>query len=69
MKMSKQTQEVVKAVNLYLKNNRIKDTGNTVFNVVIYGLLDADCYHGYNYYDDLGRVNPKEFTHIEILTA
>lgn len=69
MKISKQTRELVKATNLYLKNNHIKDTSDPVFNIIIYGLIQANCYHGYNYYDESGKVNPENYTHLQILTA
>ncbi len=53
MKRSKQLQTVVDKTNEYLRNNKIKDEGDSAFMVVMWALLETKTYHGFNYYKDM----------------
>ena len=52
MKRTKQLQAMVDRTNEYLKNNHIKDEGDSAFMVVSQVLLDTHTYKGYNMYKD-----------------
>lgn len=49
---AKQLQKVVDEVNHYLRNSRIKDESNPMFHIIMYALMEAGAYRGFNYYKD-----------------
>ena len=69
MKMTKQVKTMVEATNEYLKYNHVKDTNDSLFNNMCWLLLQAGCYHGYNYFtlegEHAGGDN-EQFDHLEI---
>lgn len=69
MKQTKQVRKMVETVNQYLRDNHIKDDGNPVFATMEWLLLQADCYHGFNYFTAEGQhsggINEK-FDHLEL---
>ena len=56
-RMTKQTKAIVTEVNNYLKVNHIKDEGDTTFVVMQHALLRSNCYHGFNYYTEDGKLS------------
>lgn len=68
-KMTKQTKEMVNAVNDYLRYRHVKDTSDHMFSDMCWLLLQADCYYGYNYFTLEGTLSGgdnEEFDHLEI---
>ena len=57
MKRTKQTENLIKHVNEYLKNNHIKSMSNPVFLVVCSALIDSKIYNGFNFYTIDGRLS------------
>lgn len=53
MKRTKQLQTVVDKTNEYLRNNKIKDQGDSAFMVVQWALLETHTYQGFNYYKEI----------------
>lgn len=49
-RQTKQVQKMVSAVNEYLKEHYITDGDNDMFSTMVWLLLRADCYKGYNMY-------------------
>lgn len=66
MKRTKQMQILVDDTNRYLKANRITKTNDSVFIIVTNGLIHADCYHGFNWHDESGRLAPENPHHLFI---
>lgn len=69
MKMTKQIKTAVNAVNVYLRNNHIKEEADPVFSITTYALIDAGCYHGFNYFTEDGRLSGglnENFDHLEL---
>lgn len=58
MKMTKQTQNMVKSINQYFQDNKIKSEYNDMFLVVSYALMQANTYKGFNWFDASGKVVP-----------
>lgn len=70
-KMAKQTIAMVEAANRYFRYAHIKDETNDTFHSLCWLLLQADCYHGYNYFKADGTLSGginEEFDHLEIYT-
>lgn len=79
MKRTKQLQAVVDKTNEYLRNNKIKDEGNSAFLVVQWALLDTNTYRGFNMYKDkeladgtiisvlAGTDDPNKFDYLQLL--
>ena len=70
MKMTKQTRIMVNEVNDYLKAYHIKNESDNIFVMMCYLLLKAECYHGFNYFTEDGKLSGginKTFDHLEIL--
>lgn len=67
-RMTKQTKAMVEATNEYLRLNHVKAEDDSMFVLMSYLLLRADCYHGFNYFTVDGRhsggINEK-FDHLE----
>lgn len=78
MKRSKQLQTVVDKTNEYLKNNRIKDEGDSAFMVVCWALLETKTYRGFNMFKDkvlsdgtvisvhAGTDDPEKFDYLQL---
>lgn len=66
MRRSKQMQIMVDDANLYFKHNAITETSDAVFIIITAGLIHAGCYHGYNWHDERGCLNPKNKHHLYI---
>ena len=66
MRRSKQMQIMVDDANLYLKHNAITETSDAVFLIVTNGLIHAECYHGFNWHDECGRIAPENPHHLFI---
>lgn len=66
MKRTKQMGILVNDTNIYLKANRITKTSDPVFNIVTNSLIHADCYHGFNWMDESGRIAPQNPHHLYI---
>ena len=66
MKRTKQMQILVDDANIYLKANNVTKTSDTVFIIVTNGLIHADCYHGFNWMDESGRIAPQNPHHLFI---
>ena len=78
MKRTKQLQTVVDRTNEYLKNNHIKDEGDSAFMVVQWALLDTHTYRGFNMYKDktladgtvisvlAGTSDPEKFDYLQL---
>lgn len=69
MKMTKQVKTMVSFVNNYMRANHIKTQDNHLFNDMQALLLEAGCYHGFNYFTEDGRLSggPNEnFDHLEL---
>ncbi len=78
MKRTKQLEVVLKEVNSYLKNNKIKDQGDSVFCVMCHALIQAGVYRGFNMYKDekfadgtvvsvlAGTSDPEKFDYIQL---
>lgn len=67
-KMTKQTRMMVEAVNAYLRHNHIKDQADEMFHITGHLLLQADCYHGFNYFTAEGYLSGGDnatFDHLE----
>lgn len=67
-RMTKQVKSMVTFVNGYLKANRIKNLDNNMFGTMQALLLEAGCYHGYNYFTTDGFLSGGEnekFDHLE----
>ena len=78
MKRSKQLQTVVDKTNEYLRNNKIKDEGDSAFMVVQWALLETKTYHGFNFFKDktledgtvlsvlAGTSDPEKFDYLQL---
>ena len=67
-KMTKQVKSMVEATNDYLRENHVKDEGDNIFSTVNWLLLQANCYHGFNYFTENGRLSGgdnEKFDHLE----
>ena len=68
-KMTKQTIAMVKAANDYFRYAHVKEVHNETFTSLCWLLLQANCYHGYNYFKADGSLSGgdnDEFDHLEI---
>lgn len=68
-KMTKQTKAMVEAANEYFRYAHVKDTKDETFSVTCWLLLQAGCYHGFNYFTLEGTLSGgenEEFDHLEI---
>lgn len=67
-RMTKQVKSMVTFVNGYLKANHIKNLDNNMFSTMQALLLEAGCYHGWNYFTINGHLSGGEnekFDHLE----
>lgn len=55
MKMTKQVKKMVESFNDYLSANKIKDEYNETVLLVSNMLFAADCYDGFNWFDESGK--------------
>lgn len=65
MKRTKQTDSIVTIVNDYLRENHAKED-DSVFIVMSHALMGAGVYHGFNYYDAEGKLNGKDYDHVQL---
>lgn len=68
MKMTKQVKIMVSATNDYLRENHIKNTNDQWFNSMMWMLLKANCYHGFNFFTIDGKLSGgknENFDHLE----
>lgn len=78
MKRTKQLQTVVDKTNEYLRNNKIKDEGDSAFMVVMWALLETKTYLGFNFFKDktledgtvlsvlAGTSDPEKFDYLQL---
>lgn len=68
-RMTKQVKAMIEATNENLRFRHVKDEGDEIFNTVQWLLLQAECYHGFNYFTVDGRLsggdNNERFDHLE----
>lgn len=68
-KMTKQVKAMVAATNEYLRDNHVKNESDDIFNITAWLLLQAHCYHGFNYFTADGFLsggdNNEKFDHLE----
>lgn len=67
MKRSKQMQVMVDTFNTYAKNNFVSSTSDIAYLVITAGLLQANCYKGFNYmFKDgtLGTADHCDYIHV-----
>ena len=67
--MTNQVKAMVEATNERMRECHIKDLSDSVFNTVCWLLIQGDCYHGFNYYTEDGKLSGSRvetFDHIEI---
>lgn len=68
MRRTKQAQAIVDSVNDYLRNNHVKTESDSVFVVMQYALIEANVYHGFNYFTAEGFLSGgdnEKFNHLE----
>lgn len=68
MKRTKQAQAIVDNVNHYLRHNHIKTQNDPVFTVMLYSLIEANCYQGFNYFtadEKLSGGDNEKFDHLK----
>lgn len=71
MKMTKQVQKMVQEVNARMREHHIKDESDPVFATMQWLLLRSDCYAGFNYFTENGKLsggNNEKFDHLEFYT-
>jgi len=78
MKRAKQLEYLIDDVNIYLKNNGIKNEANPVFLIVQHNLIQQGLYKGFNYFkrkefDDgtvlsvlAGTSDPDKFDYLQL---
>lgn len=67
-RMTKQVQAMVRGVNEVLKINHVKTLSDSLFVYTSWLLCKADCYHGFNYFTEDGKLSneeDKKFDHLE----
>ena len=63
MRRTKQMQGFIDSANAYFRANNVKETGDPVFCILSYYLLDNDLYAGYNFFKRK-KINPGEVVNV-----